>query len=56
MPFLVKVVWNVWIPPKASFFCLGGVLGKALTLDQFQRRKWTLANRCFPLSYLGGVN
>lgn len=31
-PFLVRVVWNVWVPLKASFFACEASWGKALTL------------------------
>ena len=31
VPFPLGVVWNAWVPPKASFFFfyLGGTLGKS---------------------------
>ena len=32
---------------RVFFFCMGGILGKALTLDQLQKRNWMLATRCF---------
>ena len=40
-------MWNAWVPPKVSFFASEATWGKALTLDQLQRRGWSLANRCF---------
>ena len=46
-PFPTSIVWNAWVPPKVGFFCLGGNLGKVLTLDQLQRRGCSLVNRSF---------
>ena len=43
--FPTSIVWDAWVPPKVGFFCLGGNLGKVLTLDQLQRRGWSLASR-----------
>ena len=45
-PFPLKIVWNPWIPSKASFFTWEACWGKVLTLDQLKKRGWTLANRC----------
>ena len=45
--FPSSVVWNAWVPPKVCFFAWEATWGKALTLDQLQRRGWSLANRCF---------
>ena len=36
--FPTSVVWNAWVPPKVSFFAWEVTWGKALTLDQLQRR------------------
>ena len=44
--FPLKIVWNPWIPSKVSFFTWEVCWGKSLTLDQLQKRGWTLANRC----------
>ena len=33
--------------PKISFFAWEASWGKALTLDQIQKRGWALANRCY---------
>ena len=33
--------------PKVSFFAWKATWGKALTLDQIQKRGWSLANRCY---------
>ena len=33
--------------PKVSFFGWEATWGKALTLDQLQKRGWPLANRCY---------
>ena len=45
--FPIGVVWNTWVPPKVSFFAWEATWGKALTLNQLQRRGWSLAYRCF---------
>ena len=45
--FPSSVVWNAWVPPKVSFFAWEVTWEKALTLNQVQRRGWSLANRCF---------
>ena len=45
-PFPNRVVWNAWVPPKVSFFAWEAAWGKFLTLDQLQKRGWSLANRC----------
>ena len=45
--FTSSVVWNAWVLPKVSFFAWEAAWGKALTLDQLQRRGWSLADRCF---------
>ena len=47
MQFPSSVVWNAWVPPKVCFFAWEATWGKALTLDQLQRRGWSLADRCF---------
>ena len=46
IPFLLKIIWNSWIPLKMSFFTWEACWGKVSTLDQLQRREWKLANRC----------
>ena len=28
-PFPTSIVWNDWVPPKVSFFCLGGNMGES---------------------------
>ena len=27
--FPTSIVWNDWVPPKVSFFCLGGNMGES---------------------------
>ena len=54
--FPSSVVWNVWVPPKVSFFAWEATWGKVLTLDQFQRRGWSLANHCFLCSHEESIN
>ena len=44
--FPASVVWNAWVPPKVSFFAWEATWGKVLTLDQLQKRGWSLVNRC----------
>ena len=45
--FPTSIVWNAWAPPKVCFFfAWKATWGKFLTLDQLQRREWSLANRC----------
>ena len=45
--FPTSIVWNAWVPPKVSFFAWEATWGKVLTLDQLQRRGWSLVNRSF---------
>ena len=40
-------MWNAWVQPKESFFAWEATWGKALTLDQIQRKRWSLTNQCF---------
>ena len=40
-------IWNVYVQPRVSFFGWEATWGKALTLDQLQKRGWPLANRCY---------
>ena len=39
--------WRASVPPKVTFFAREASWGKVLTLDQLQRRRHSLANRCF---------
>ncbi|RVX20320.1 putative ribonuclease H protein [Vitis vinifera] len=32
---------------QIELFCVGGFLGRVLTLDRLQKRGWVMANRCF---------
>ena len=41
------VIWKVSVQPRVSFFGWEATWGKALTLDQLQRRGLALANRCY---------
>ena len=45
--FPMKIIWNSSMQPKVSFFAWEVTWGKVLTLDQVQKRGWTLANRCY---------
>ncbi|RVX21218.1 hypothetical protein CK203_002275 [Vitis vinifera] len=45
--FPSSAIWKVTVQPKVSFFGWEATWGKALTLDQLQRRGWALANRCY---------
>ena len=40
-------IWRVSVPPKVAFFAWEASWGKVLTLEQLQRRGYSLANRCF---------
>ena len=35
------------VPSKVSFFVWEASLGKIFTIDQLQRREWSMVNRCF---------
>ncbi|RVW51870.1 putative ribonuclease H protein [Vitis vinifera] len=45
--FPSSAIWKVTVQPRVSFFWVGSNVGKALTLDQLQRRGWALANKCY---------
>ncbi|RVW54221.1 hypothetical protein CK203_080171 [Vitis vinifera] len=45
--FPSSAIWKVSMQPRVSFFGWEATWGKALTLDQLQRRGWALANRCY---------
>ncbi|RVX07165.1 hypothetical protein CK203_053510 [Vitis vinifera] len=45
--FPSSAIWKVSMQPKVSFFGWEATWGKALTLDQLQRRGWALVNRCY---------
>ena len=36
--FPARVIWNSWVPPRASFFAWEAMWKKVLTLDRIQRR------------------
>ena len=40
-------IWRVSVPPKVAFFAWEASWGKVLTLEQLQRRGYSLTNRCF---------
>ncbi|KAL6323455.1 hypothetical protein AAG906_039025 [Vitis piasezkii] len=40
-------IWRASMPPKVAFFAWEASWGKILTLEQLQRRRYSLANRCF---------
>ncbi|RVW27875.1 K(+) efflux antiporter 2, chloroplastic [Vitis vinifera] len=40
-------IWRAYVPPKVAFFAWEASWGKILTLEQLQRRGYSLANRCF---------
>ena len=40
-------IWRVSVPPKVAFFAWEASWEKVLTLDQLQKRRHSLANRCF---------
>ena len=45
--FPSRSIWNPVIPPRLGFFAWEASWGRVLTLDQLQRRRKALANRCF---------
>lgn len=45
-----------WFHLRLVFFAWQESWGKTLTLDQLERRRWTLADRCFLFLYSRGVN
>ena len=40
-------IWKVWVHPRVSFFAWEATWGETLTLDQVQKRGWSLANKFF---------
>ena len=46
--FPMKIIWKPWVQPKVSFFAMWATWGKSLTLNQIQKRGWSIANRCYP--------
>ena len=40
-------IWRANVPSKVAFFAWEASWGKILTLEQVQRRGYSLANRCF---------
>ena len=47
MNFPSKMIWNSWVPPKVEIFAWEATWSKILTLDNIQRRGWTVTNRCY---------
>ncbi|KAJ9691054.1 hypothetical protein PVL29_013294 [Vitis rotundifolia] len=45
--FPSKSIWRVRVPTKVAFFAWEASWGKVLTLEQLQRRGFSMANRCF---------
>ena len=45
--FSMDVIWNSCVLLKVGFFDWEAMWGNVLTLDQLQRRGWSLANKCF---------
>ncbi|RVW24396.1 putative ribonuclease H protein [Vitis vinifera] len=48
-------IWRAYVPPKVAFFAWEASWGKILTLEQLQRRGYSLANRCFLCLYEAGT-
>ena len=40
-------IWRASVSPKVAFFVWEASWGKVLTLEQLQRRGYSLANKCF---------
>ena len=45
--FPTRVVLKSWVLSKVNFFAWEALWGKVLTLDQLQKHRWSLVNRCF---------
>ena len=45
--FPSNIIWKSCVQPKVSFLGWEATWGRALTLDQIQKRGWLLANRCY---------
>ena len=45
--FPTSVVWKLWVSSRVVFFIWEATWRKVLTLDDIQRRGWSLVNRCF---------
>ncbi|RVW89086.1 hypothetical protein CK203_040252 [Vitis vinifera] len=49
--FPSRVIWNSLVPPRVSFFCLGGYVEKGLNLGSYSEERvlfgFSLANRCY---------
>ena len=45
--FPLSAIWKVYLQPRVSFFGWEATWGKALILDQLQKRGWALANKCY---------
>ena len=45
--FPCNSIWRVKAPPKVAFFAWEASWAKILTLEQVQRRGYSMANRCF---------
>ena len=45
--FPSKGVWVPSVPTKSAFYSWEATWGKVLTLDQLQRSRWQLPNRCY---------
>ena len=42
-----SIIWSPRVPTKVGFFAWEASWGKVLTIDQLERRGWSLANKCF---------
>ncbi|RVW53588.1 hypothetical protein CK203_068938 [Vitis vinifera] len=45
--FPSSAIWKVSVQPRVSSFGWEATWGKALTLDQLQKRGWAVVNRCY---------
>ena len=45
--FPKSIIWSPRVPTKVGFFAWEASWGKVLTVDQLERRGWSLANKCF---------
>ena len=40
--FPFNCIWNVWVQPKISFFCVGGYVGQNLNLESYSEKRMDL--------------
>ena len=48
-PFPSSVVWNAWVPPKVSFFCLGDFVWKSFDFRPTTKEGLVFSQKMLPL-------